>query len=101
MVSELKKIIGWDRAVQATAALTSTTTFLSALFAQPNPKHPLNKGDHNRWTSLRRWIDPPAFKNATFNWFCAAIALMFFGFYAVFFNLEEWALYHKLGMTNA
>jgi MFS family permease len=100
MIRELISQLGWNQAVQATAGLTAGTALLSAICAQPNPKHPLNKGDSNKWLSVRRWVDPPAFKNATFNWFCAAIALMFFGFYAVFFHLEEWALHHGLGRSN-
>lgn len=100
MVRELIEQLGWQKAVQATAALTSVTALFSAICAQPNPKHPLNNGDNNKWLSVRRWVDPPAFKFSPFNWFCAAIALMFFGFYAVFFNLEEWALHKQLGKTN-
>jgi len=100
MIRELIEQIGFQKAVQATAALTSATALFSALSAQPNPEHPLNKGNSNKWLSVRRWVDPPAFKFSPFNWFCAAIALMFFGFYAVFFNLEEWALHRGLGKTN-
>merc|ERR1712000_732415 len=100
MIRELIERIGWARAVQATAALTSVTALFSAISAQPNPLHPLNKGDNNKWLSVQRWVDPPAFRYAPFNWFCAAIAFMFFGFYAVFFNLEEWALANNLGKTT-
>ena len=100
MVRELIEKLGWAKAVQATAALTSVTALFSAISAQPNPAHPLNKGDNNKWLSARRWVDPPAFKFSPFNWFCAAIALMFFGFYAVFFNLEEWALHNAIGRTE-
>jgi MFS family permease len=100
MVRELIEKVGWTRAVQYTATLTSVTALFSAISAQPNPKHPLNKGDNHKWLSVRRWIDPPAFKFSPFLWFSASIALMFFGFYAVFFNLEEWALHSQLGRTN-
>ncbi|KIW02883.1 uncharacterized protein PV09_05933 [Verruconis gallopava] len=101
MARELIARLGWERALQITASLTSGTSLVSVVFAQPNPKHPLNKGENSKWLSVGRWIDPPAFSHATYNWFCASIAFMFFGFYAVFFNLEEWALSKGLGRTNA
>src|ERR1700712_2701266 len=100
MVRELIETLAWERAVQATAGLTAITALFSAISAQPNPNPPLIKNDGTTWTSVRRWVDPPAFRYRPFNWFCAAIALCFFGFYAVFFNLEEWALHRGLGRTN-
>ena len=99
MIRELIGRLGWREAVQVTAGLTTCTSLFSVLGAQPNPRHPLNKSSPHKRLSLRRWFDPPAFRFAPFNWFCAAISLMFFGFYAVFFNLEEWALKHELGKT--
>jgi MCP family monocarboxylic acid transporter-like MFS transporter 10 len=38
---------------------------------------------------MRTWVDTEAFKNPAWCWFTAAVAFMFFGFYPVFFNLEE------------
>jgi len=85
--------LGFNNAVRCVAGLVCATAFLSFLCAIPNSNHPLNEDKTYPWTSIRRWIDPSAFKNATFNWFCASIAFMFFGFYAIFFNLEEVSLY--------
>lgn len=110
--------MGFNNAVRCVAGLVSATALLSFLCAIPNPKHPLNRASEYSWGNIRRWIDPTAFKNATFNWFCASIAFMFFGFYAIFFNLEEvclkwylitqlllmvlsqWAYANKLGVKN-
>jgi MCP family monocarboxylic acid transporter-like MFS transporter 10 len=79
---------GFPVAVRCVAGLVCGTAFLSWVCAVPNPSHPLNKSERPV-LSVRRWIDPDAFRNATFNWFVASIAFMFFGFYAVFFNIEE------------
>jgi MCP family monocarboxylic acid transporter-like MFS transporter 10 len=81
--------MGFNNAVRCVAGLVSATALLSFFCAIPNPDHPLNRTSEYSWGHVRRWIDPAAFKNATFNWFCASIAFMFFGFYAIFFNLEE------------
>jgi MCP family monocarboxylic acid transporter-like MFS transporter 10 len=84
--------IGFDNATRAVAGLVSGTALFAWVCAIPNPKHPLNKNDGTKWLSIQRWVDTSAFRNSTFNWFAASIAFMFFGFYAVFFNLEEVSL---------
>lgn len=89
MTKYLISDLGFNNAVRAVAGLVAATALVSFFCAIPNPEHPLNKESEYSWGHIRRWIDPAAFKNATFNWFCASIAFMFFGFYAIFFNLEE------------
>jgi MCP family monocarboxylic acid transporter-like MFS transporter 10 len=89
MIKFLIGSIGFVHATRAVAGLVSGTALFSWFCAVPNPKHPLNKDDDTKWLSVRKWIDTSAFQNSTFNWFVASIAFMFFGFYAVFFNLEE------------
>ncbi|QDS71550.1 hypothetical protein FKW77_005522 [Venturia effusa] len=101
MTKYLITSIGFNNAVRAVGGLVAGTALISFTCAIPNPAHPLNKESEYSWGNVRRWIDPNAFKNATFNWFCASIAFMFFGFYAIFFNLEEWAYNEKLGVKNS
>jgi hypothetical protein len=86
-----KKLItqlGFNRAVQSVAGITSVTALLSFFLAVPNPSQPLTKPD-NGWRSLDAWVDKHAFRRRSYLFFVIAISLMFFGFYAIFFNLEE------------
>jgi len=69
------------------AAMISGIALLSFILARPNPQQQLRKPE--RWLSARTWVDTDAFKNASFRWFTCSILFLFFGFYAVFFNLEE------------
>jgi hypothetical protein len=69
------------------AAMISGISLLSFILATPNPQQELRKVD--RWTHVRTWVDTNAFKDASFRWFAGSVAFLFFGFYAVFFNLEE------------
>ena len=89
MTKYLISSLGFNNAVRAVAGLVATTSLIGWLCAIPNPLHPLTRDEKTSWLQVKRWIDPPAFRNATFNWFCASIAFMFFGFYAIFFNIEE------------
>jgi MCP family monocarboxylic acid transporter-like MFS transporter 10 len=78
---------GFNKAVYIVAGLVALSSLFSSVFATPNPAH-----HHPRPQSYRRlrtWVDPEAFRNKSFCWFTVAIALLFAGFYPVFFNLEE------------
>lgn len=99
MTKYLIASLGFANATRCVAGLVCTTAFFSVVCAVPNPRHPLHKSEQPL-LSVRRWVDPSAFKNSTFNWFAASIAFMFFGFYTVFFNLEEWAVVNKLGTKS-
>lgn len=46
------------------------------------------------------WIDTGACRSPTFLSFTASICILFFGFYAVFFNLEEWAAQKDIGISG-
>jgi len=91
--------LGFNNAVRAVAGLAAITSIYSLLFATPNPAH-----SHPRPQSYRKlttWIDPEAFSNKSFIWMTIAVMFLFFGFYPVFFNLEEVRTtipikYHKL-----
>ncbi|KAK8197009.1 major facilitator superfamily domain-containing protein [Phyllosticta capitalensis] len=87
--------IGFNNAVRGVAGLIGLTALFSFLFAVPNPE--ARARPPKTWKKLNVWIDPEAFKNKQFCWFTAAIAFMFLGFYAVFFNLEEWAAAKGVG----
>lgn len=89
MTKFLLAALGFNNAVRCVAGAIGFTCILAFLLATPNPTHV--KREMRRWTEIRTWVDPDAFRNAAFCWFTAGICFMFFGFYAVFFNLEEWA----------
>lgn len=87
MLRYLIDAVGFNDAVRYVATLTSVTCIYSFIFATPNPKHESHKPES--WSAIRTWFDTDAFKCKAWCWFTAAVAFMFFGFYPVFFNLEE------------
>ncbi|KAF1843925.1 MFS general substrate transporter [Cucurbitaria berberidis CBS 394.84] len=95
MLRYLIDSLGFNDAVRCVAGLTSITCIYSFIFCTPDPAH-----DHHepkRWRALRTWFDTEAFHNKAWCWFTAAVAFMFFGFYPIFFNLEEWASVRGFG----
>ena len=87
MLRSLIEAHGFNNAVRYVAILTSLTCIFSFIFCTPDPAH-----EHHTpktWSDIRTWVDTEAFRNKAWCWFTAAIAFMFFGFYPVFFNLEE------------
>lgn len=89
MIKTLIQTFGFNNAQRLTATLTAATCLLAIFLARPNPAHPARKP--KSWAKVDVWVDTHAFRNHSFAWLCAAISFLFFGFYAVFFNLEEWA----------
>jgi len=87
MLKELIPKVGFNAAVRYVAVVVSITAIISFLLASPNPEHVYRKPDS--WFKVRVWIDTNAFREKAFVWLTAGIAIMFFGFYAIFFNLEE------------
>jgi len=83
----LIKALGWEKAILIVGAIVSATAFLTFLIATPDPNHQLRKPES--WLSKRVWVDTSACRHPAYLWFVASIAALFFGFYAVFFNLEE------------
>ena len=98
MIKSLIQIVGFNDAQRYTATLTAVTCVLAILIARPNPAHPFRKPES--WARVSVWIDTHAFRNHSFAWLCAAISFLFFGFYAVFFNLEEWAAQTGIGFKD-
>lgn len=85
----LIRAMGWERAMLCVAGIISATALLSFILAVPNPGHQIRVPADGRWLSKRVWVDTKAFRNPAYAWFVASVAILFFGFYAIFFNLEE------------
>ncbi|KAK3677280.1 hypothetical protein LTR78_002818 [Recurvomyces mirabilis] len=86
--------LGYMRAVLIIAAIMAATCIAIIFFAGPKPtteKHP-----KFLWRIDTFW-DKHALQNSAFVWFSAGFALMFMGFYPIFFALEPWATLSKLG----
>jgi hypothetical protein len=79
--------MGFNNAVRVVATLVAVTSLFSLIFSRPNPAHTHPRPQSYR--ALRTWIDPEALNNKAFIWFTIAVAFLFFGFYPIFFNLEE------------
>ena len=90
--------VGFNDSTRYVAAVTTITSALAIVIARPNPAHLIRKPDS--WVDLRVFVDTHAFRNAPFVWLTASICMLFFGFYAVFFNLEEWAAATGLGYKD-
>jgi MFS family permease len=90
---------GFNLAVRYVAIVITCTSGLAILCAVPNPHHPKNHAPENlrAWFTLRLYLDTSAFKEPAYAFFVAAICFMFFGFYPIFFNLEEWAVSEGFG----
>ncbi|KAI7284037.1 MFS general substrate transporter [Hortaea werneckii] len=88
---------GFNNAQRYVSTLTTATCILTIFIARPNPEHIVRKPEKWRFGVF---IDMHAFQNQAFNWMTASICFLFFGFYAVFFNLEEWAAREGLGYRD-
>lgn len=89
---------GFNPAARWVSALSGLTSILAFFLARPNPKHPLRRPE--TWAKKDTWVDTDAFYVPSFAWLCASISFLFFGFYAVFFNLEEWAVQRGFGWRS-
>lgn len=89
---------GFNSSTRYVATVITITSALAILIARPNPNHQTRRPD--RWADFHVFVDTAAFRNASFAWLTAAICFLFFGFYAVFFNLEEWAAANQLGYKD-
>jgi len=89
---------GFNFAVQMVGTLVLITCATAIVTVRPDPNHLPRKPE--KWMRVRTWVDTSAFRHATFRWFTAAICFLFFGFYPVFFNLEEWAANKGVGIKG-
>jgi hypothetical protein len=90
--------VGFNESTRYVATVTTLTSALAILIARPNPSHRLRKP--KTWTNFRVFVDLHAYRYTPFAWLTASICFLFFGFYAVFFNLEEWAAATGLGYKD-
>lgn len=98
MVKFLITEVGFNNAVRYTATVVGFTALISFLLAVPNPDHQYRKPD--QWLRWRVWFDPHAFRSAAFCWFTGGVCFLFLGFYAIFFNIEEWAAHNGFGTRD-
>lgn len=98
MSRELIGRLGFNIATRWVATVITLTCVLAIFIARPNPEHITRKPD--TWFSVKVFWDVNAFKNRGFAWLVASIAFLFFGFYAIFFNLEEWAVSAGFGFRS-
>ena len=90
--------VGFNHSTRYVAIVITLTSALAILIARPNPAHMVRKPDS--WIDFRVFVDLHAYRSAPFAWLTASICLMFFAFYSVFFNLEEWAAATQLGYKD-
>lgn len=86
---------GFNDAQRYVSTLTAATCILTAIIARPRKDHAWRKNVH--WGELRTYWDTHAFNNHAFALLTAAMCWMWFGFYVIFFNLEEWAAQTGIG----
>ncbi|KAH8726638.1 major facilitator superfamily domain-containing protein [Phaeosphaeriaceae sp. PMI808] len=98
MLRYLIEILGFTNAVRCVASLTTIICIFSFIFATPNPTH--SHHEPKSWVSKSTWFDPEAKSNGAFWWFTASVAFLFFGFYPIFFNIEEWAAFSGYGTRD-
>ena len=89
---------GFNNSTRYVAVVITFTSALAIVIARPNPAHIIRRP--GTWVDLRVFVDTHAFRHAPFAWLTASICILFFGFYAVFFNLEEWAAAAGLGYKD-
>ena len=89
---------GFNESTRYVAAVITVTSALAIVIARPNPDQLIRRPD--TWVDLRVFVDTQAFHYAPFAWLTASICVMFFGFYCVFFSLEEWAAAAGLGYKD-
>lgn len=89
---------GFNLAVVFEGIVICGTSALAILIARPNPEHVIRKPE--KWMDLRVFWDTKAFRNRSFAFMVASISFLFFGFYCIFFNLEEWAVAEGFGYRS-
>ncbi|CAK4023015.1 MFS general substrate transporter [Lecanosticta acicola] len=100
MFRYLNQDLGFNHAQFCVSALTCATSALAIYIARPNPSHIIRTPE--TWFDINVFWDKTAFKrNRAFLWLVVSISFLFFGFYAVFFNLEEWAVDLGFGTRQA
>lgn len=99
MLKHLIALVGFHAAQRYVSILTAFTAFLAAVLAVPNPDRVIRIP--KSWTSTRTYIDGECFRRGASLGLVIGIGLMFTGFYAVFFNLEDWAADTGMGARDS
>lgn len=98
MTKFLIRDVGFNVAERYVATVITATCALAIFIARPNAHHPTRQVKHwKAWFSVSEFWDNKAFREPAYAFLVASIAFLFFGFYAVFFNLEEWAVSKGFG----
>lgn len=98
MLKHLIAAVGFHVAQRYVSILTAFTSLLAAALAVPNPDRVIRVP--GSWVSTRTYIDGDCFRRSSSLSLIIGIGLLFTGFYAVFFNLEDWAADTGLGRPD-
>jgi len=96
----LNTALGFANAVRVIGGMLFVITLLAAVLAIPNPDFTFRPRPQS-YFKVSVWIDSSAFRSRVFVSFTAGICFVFLTYYAVFFNLEEWAAYSGVGFKSA
>lgn len=98
MLKHLIALVGFHTAQRYVSIVTALTSLAAAALAVPNPDRVIRIPIS--WRRTRTYIDTECFKRSSSRGLVIAIGLLFTGFYAVFFNLEDWAADIGLGLLD-
>lgn len=98
MIKHLIALVGFHVAQRYVSILTAVTSISAAALAIPNPDRVIRIP--KKWASTRTFVDTDCFKRKPSLGLVVGICLLFTGFYAVFFNLEDWAADTGLGLRD-
>lgn len=98
MLKHLIAIVGFHQAQRYVSVVTAITSLVAVGFAIPNPERVIRQP--KSWANIRTYVDTTCFRRIPSLGLVIGIGLMFVGFYAVFFNLEDWAADTGLGSLD-
>lgn len=96
----LEASLGFANAVRVIGGMLCVITLLAAALAIPCPDFHFRPKPAS-YLKLSVWIDSSALRSRVFLAFTAGIGFVFLTYYAVFFNLEEWAAHTGVGYKSA
>jgi len=96
----LESALGFANAVRIIGAMLFGITLIAAALAIPCPEFYFRPKPES-YLKVSVWIDSSALRSRVFLSFTAGIGFVFLTYYAVFFNLEEWAAHTGVGYKSA
>ena len=99
LVRYLIGLVGFNNGVRYIALVAVVTSIFAFFVVQPSPTRIFRKPPQG-WMKIQVWIDVHAIRNLAFTWYMVSICLMFFGFHAVYFSLEEVGTIVSISFTN-